>query len=589
MIIKGKQRSGARQLATYLMDNDRNDQAVLLEMSGVAGKDLQQGLVEMEAIGLHGTNATQPLYHAQISPEPGQSVSAEDWQRMADELEQGLGLNGHQRALVLHEEQGREHLHVVWSRVDTEQMKAVNLGHNYRTHEKVSRILEHDLGHECVIGKHNRAVLEELKQEGREDVALWLQHDHAHVLKAERPVAEKSHTEHQIEQRTGIKVKDIAQSVQDAWAASDNGATFKHALEEEGLLLAQGDRRNYVVLDGAGEVHSLSRRAKVKAKEVKAKLADLDADSIPDVETARELQEQLQEQLLEAERELKKQIEEKQRQQQEQALAEQQTREQEQQEAEQVREVERPTPANDDELEQASYSVTLKLDDQDGQWQLPEPSEAAQSAPEEPEIPQTLATASETKEKGSAPSRQELFRRQQAAIQKQQERQRAKVIDEARRKEKERQRQLAEQRKQSLWQKIQNKVQQGWDWMRSQGRLPDFLTGQDGDIPRNDEQLQGNQLKAGKRPVSGRSELEKQRALELAKEQERERQQQELERQEKQKQALEKQRERQTQQERDKDVWDLDGDFEKLKQDPEWQKEQELRRQQRDFGIWEDD
>ena len=41
-----------------------------------------------------------------------------------------LGLSGQPRAVVFHVKHGREHCHVVWSRIDTEKMKAVQLSHD---------------------------------------------------------------------------------------------------------------------------------------------------------------------------------------------------------------------------------------------------------------------------------------------------------------------------------------------------------------------------------------------------------------------------------------------------------------------------
>jgi hypothetical protein len=36
-----------------------------------------------------------------------------------DMAEQRLGLDGHPRAIVFHEKEGRRHAHAVWSRIDT--------------------------------------------------------------------------------------------------------------------------------------------------------------------------------------------------------------------------------------------------------------------------------------------------------------------------------------------------------------------------------------------------------------------------------------------------------------------------------------
>jgi hypothetical protein len=55
--------------------------------------------------------------------------------------------------------------------------------------------------------------------------------------------------------------------------------------------LAQGDRRNFCIVDQAGTAHSLARRIEgVKAKDVNERLADIDRDKLPTVDAARDTQ-----------------------------------------------------------------------------------------------------------------------------------------------------------------------------------------------------------------------------------------------------------------------------------------------------------
>lgn len=51
--------------------------------------------------------------------------------------EEVMGLQGQPRAIVFHVKYGREHCHVVWSRVDVEKKKAVHFAFD---HEKLMRI-----------------------------------------------------------------------------------------------------------------------------------------------------------------------------------------------------------------------------------------------------------------------------------------------------------------------------------------------------------------------------------------------------------------------------------------------------------------
>ena len=56
--------------------------------------------------------------------------------------------------VVVHEKEGREHCHIVWSRIDLDRMAAISDSHNYRKHEEVARELEREFGHERVQGAH---------------------------------------------------------------------------------------------------------------------------------------------------------------------------------------------------------------------------------------------------------------------------------------------------------------------------------------------------------------------------------------------------------------------------------------------------
>ena len=74
----------------------------------------------------------------------------------------------------------------------------------------------------------------------------------------------------------------------DLWNKADSGRAFAAAVEERGYILAKGDRRDFCIVDRAGDAHSLARRLDgVKAKDVRERMADVDRDSLPTVTEAR--------------------------------------------------------------------------------------------------------------------------------------------------------------------------------------------------------------------------------------------------------------------------------------------------------------
>jgi hypothetical protein len=266
MIIKGKSRAGPKQLAKHLTNVDKNETVKVLEVRGTVSRDLRGALIEMDACAI-GTRCEKSLYHAAISPEPPHRLTPEQRAEAIDALEQKLNLSGRARVVVMHEKLGREHIHIVWARTDLEKMRAVSDSHNYRKHEEVARDLERRFGHERVQGAH-------AEREG-----------------VERPDRTPSAAELRQEERTGIASRTVTIEVTAAFRSADGAEAFKAGLENEGYLLAKGDRRDYVIVDRAGGIHSLARRVEgMKAAELRQFMKPLDRDSLPSVEQAKAIQ-----------------------------------------------------------------------------------------------------------------------------------------------------------------------------------------------------------------------------------------------------------------------------------------------------------
>ena len=102
MIIKGKSRSGPAALAAHLGNAEKNERVSLIETRGTVAQNLRGALVEMDAYGA-GTRCQKSLYHAAISPEPPHLLTPEQRTEAIDALEKNLGLDGHARVVVMHE------------------------------------------------------------------------------------------------------------------------------------------------------------------------------------------------------------------------------------------------------------------------------------------------------------------------------------------------------------------------------------------------------------------------------------------------------------------------------------------------------
>ena len=283
MIAKGASRSGARQLAVYLMRVERWDTgepAELLELrspwaASIDGEDRHhtadqasieafrdwQTLVEGTKQGRDG------LYHAEISPEAhyARDMTPEQWKRAADILGEELGLKEQPCAMVLHAgKDDRPHLHVVWQRTDVDTMKVISDSYNYIAHERASQRMELEFGQKMIPGKH--AKRDRKKQK-------------------DFPRSQANHADHQQAERTPLTVEQRKEQITALRAAADTAQAFKGALEDAGFVLAKGDKRGFVLVDREGEVYSLSKQVQdIKGKEFKAFMSSLDPEKLPSVE-----------------------------------------------------------------------------------------------------------------------------------------------------------------------------------------------------------------------------------------------------------------------------------------------------------------
>jgi hypothetical protein len=106
----------------------------------------------------------------------------------------------------------------------------------------------------------------------------------------ERPDRTPSRAELQQQERTGITGKHVKEEVTAAFRMSDGPEAFRAALHQKGYTLARGDRRDYVILDQKGGIHSLTRRVDgMKAAELRVFMAAMNPESVPNIEQAREI------------------------------------------------------------------------------------------------------------------------------------------------------------------------------------------------------------------------------------------------------------------------------------------------------------
>ncbi|WP_208352755.1 relaxase/mobilization nuclease domain-containing protein [Pseudaestuariivita rosea] len=259
MILKGSQRAGASALADHLMNARDNDHIYILELRGFVSNDLHGALLETHAIS-KATRCQQYMFSLSLNPPQDHIATEDQFLDAANRAEEKLGLSGQPRAIVIHEKEGRRHAHVVWSRIDVEAIKAINLPHFKTKLRDLSRDLFLD---------HGWALPDGLATYGNKSPLNF------------------TLEEWQQAKRQGLDPREIKQAFQQAWERCDSQIGFKNALEERGYFLAKGDRRGFVAMDVDGNVYAIAKWTGLKAKEVKAKLGS--PDNLPSVDDAKSI------------------------------------------------------------------------------------------------------------------------------------------------------------------------------------------------------------------------------------------------------------------------------------------------------------
>lgn len=265
MIPFASQRSGGQDLATHLMNDYDNEVTEIAFIRGAVARDLHGAFKEWEVQAETLTRCRKYLYSLSINPDPAQGpLTRDQYLDYIGRTEEALGLRNQPRAVVFHVKEGREHCHVVWSRIDAENEKAVHLG-------------------------FDRLVLMQVTREFARDHRLDLPSGYD----KSRQVGQVSLYEQAQLQQGGLSKDQHKAQVTEAWKHRDDARSFVQALAERGYILASGDKRPYVLVDLYGGMNALPKLIDDKAvrtADVRAFLADeFLEDSLPSVEEAQAL------------------------------------------------------------------------------------------------------------------------------------------------------------------------------------------------------------------------------------------------------------------------------------------------------------
>lgn len=265
MIPKASQRGMGEDLAIHLQNDLDNEYLEIAEIRGAMASDLLGAFAEWELQADCLTNCKNYLYSLSVNPweQVNGRMTRDQYADYFDRVEERLGLSGQPRAVVYHIKDGREHAHVVWSRVDTVNEKAIQLSFDHKNLMMVTREFARDHGITLADG------YEKGREGKKKQNSLYEQYQ---------------------QNNTGITKEERMELVTKAWRESDNPQSFVTALSEAGFMLATGDRP-YLIVDVYGYFSALPRMIDdktVRAKDIQAFLGkDFPPESLPSLEEAR--------------------------------------------------------------------------------------------------------------------------------------------------------------------------------------------------------------------------------------------------------------------------------------------------------------
>lgn len=264
MIPFASQRGGGQDLATHLLNDYDNDMTEVAFVRGAIARDLHGAFKEWEVQADTLTRCRKYLYSMSINPDPEQGpLTRDQYLDYIGRTEETLGLAAQPRAVVFHIKHGREHCHVVWSRIDADQQRAVHIAFDREKLMRVTRAFARDHGLDLPAG-----------------------------YEKSRKAGQSSLYEQEQLRQTGLSKADHMQQVTEAWRHSDDARSFVQALAERGYILATG-KRPYVLVDLYGGKNALSKLIddkSVRTKDIRDFLEkEFPPDSLPSVEEAQQL------------------------------------------------------------------------------------------------------------------------------------------------------------------------------------------------------------------------------------------------------------------------------------------------------------
>ncbi|WP_298962946.1 hypothetical protein [uncultured Roseibium sp.] len=241
-----------RALVGHLLKPENEPRVRIL--GGTLATDLPGAVRDMERLR-DSTSAEAAALHIHLSP--SRALTDDELARAAEIVRDHFGAADHPVAFVVHDKErpageGHSHAHLVLGRVSPSG-KVLESGFSKIKLETASRLIEFELGEAPVLGRHHKSAVRWLRNNGREDVADWL--EGAYGPDPDKPTSAASPEKRQALARRGIDLSDARAEIRDAW--KDGGA---EAIRSTGYDIEPGRKSGVWIVAREGvEIGSLDR------------------------------------------------------------------------------------------------------------------------------------------------------------------------------------------------------------------------------------------------------------------------------------------------------------------------------------------
>lgn len=140
MISKLSKGAGLSGCLSYVSEKDGAQQIG----GNVAGGTASEQAREMQAVRMMNQDCKKPVFHASLSAAPGEVLTNEKWNAIADDYLRGMGFDTEKNQFVVyrHHDRDHDHIHIVANRINTEDLKVVSDSHDHRKTQTVCREIE---------------------------------------------------------------------------------------------------------------------------------------------------------------------------------------------------------------------------------------------------------------------------------------------------------------------------------------------------------------------------------------------------------------------------------------------------------------